>query len=252
MWNGKRVSVVLATYREKDSIRSSIEEFLATGVVDEIVVVNNNAEAGTDEEIRKTPAHLVYETRQGYGYAFRKGIREATGDYIVLCEPDHTFLGADIHRFLVYSRDFQAVLGSRTNRSTIARDTAMTPLRRLGNVVYAKMIEILFGALTITDIGCSYKLFHKSALRLIEPHFRTGSPLFATELVLLIVSHRIPFVEIPVSYRKRTGHSTIISHWHSWFTWGLAVLAYIWYYWYRWVLERAGSSIKSLVGIRAR
>jgi glycosyltransferase involved in cell wall biosynthesis len=251
MWNGRRVSVVLATYREKDSIRSSIEDFFATGVVDEIVVVNNNAEPGTDEEVRRTRARLVYETRQGYGYAFRKGIRDATGDYIVLCEPDRTFLAADIHRFLVYSTDFQAVLGSRTNRSTIARKTAMTPLRRFGNVVYAKMIEILFGAPTITDIGCSYKLFHTPALRAIEPHFETGNPLFATELVLLIVSHRIPFVEIPASYRQRTGHSTIISHWHSWVTWGLAVFAYIWCYWSRWILARARTRVGSLRGTRS-
>lgn len=240
MWNGQRVSVVLATYREKGSIRRSIEDFFATGVVDEVVVVNNNAEPGTDEEVQKTPARLVYEPRQGYGHAFRKGIREATGDYVVLCEPDHTFLGSDIHRFLIYAADFQAVFGSRTNRSTIDRGTAMTPLRRFGNVVYAKMIEVLFGASTITDIGCSYKLFHRSALRAIEPQFESGNPLFATELVLLVVSHRIPFVEIPASYKRRTGHSTIISHWHSWFTWGLAVFAYIWYFWFRWLLGRRG------------
>ena len=43
MWRGKRVSVVLPTYNEKDSIRRCIEEFEATGVVDEIIVVNNNA-----------------------------------------------------------------------------------------------------------------------------------------------------------------------------------------------------------------
>jgi glycosyltransferase involved in cell wall biosynthesis len=250
MWNNKSVSVVLATYREKASIRSSIEEFYSTGVVDEIVVVNNNAEPGTDEEVHKTRARLVYETKQGYGHAFRKGIREATGDYIVLCEPDHTFVGSDIKRLLVYSKDFQAVLGSRTNRSTIEQDTAMTPFRRFGNVVYAKIIEILFGAKTITDIGCTYKLFHKSALREIEPHFKTGNPLFATELMLLIVSHQIPFVEIPVSYRQRIGHSTIISHWHSWFTWGLAVFAYIWCYWYAWMFERASSSIKTFLGIK--
>ena len=59
MWNNKSVSVVLATYREKDSIRNSIEEFYSTGVVDEIVVVNNNAEPGTDDEIRKTRSVLT-------------------------------------------------------------------------------------------------------------------------------------------------------------------------------------------------
>ncbi len=49
MWKGRTVSVILMTYAEKDSIRSVIEGFAATGVVDEIVVVNNNAQPGTAE-----------------------------------------------------------------------------------------------------------------------------------------------------------------------------------------------------------
>ena len=54
MWNGKEVSVVLMTYAERDSIRGVIEGFFATGLVDEVLVVNNNAQAGTDEEVAQT------------------------------------------------------------------------------------------------------------------------------------------------------------------------------------------------------
>ncbi|MBA2468479.1 MAG: glycosyltransferase family 2 protein, partial [Chloroflexia bacterium] len=42
MWNGRTVSVVLGTYAERDSIREVIDGFFATGVVDEVLVVNNN------------------------------------------------------------------------------------------------------------------------------------------------------------------------------------------------------------------
>ena len=57
MYNGKLVSVVFATYREKNSVREVIEDFFnATPFVDEIVVVNNNAEPGTVEEVQKTKA----------------------------------------------------------------------------------------------------------------------------------------------------------------------------------------------------
>jgi glycosyltransferase involved in cell wall biosynthesis len=47
MWQGRAVSVILPTYNERASIRRSIEEFFETGVVDEVVVVNNNAAPGT-------------------------------------------------------------------------------------------------------------------------------------------------------------------------------------------------------------
>ena len=55
MWNGKEVSVVLMTYAERDSIRGVIEGFFATGLVDEVLVVDNNAQAGTAEEVRQDP-----------------------------------------------------------------------------------------------------------------------------------------------------------------------------------------------------
>ncbi len=96
MWGDKRVSVVLMTYAERDSIRAVIEGFFETGVVDEVLVVNNNAQAGTERGGAKTKARQVHESRQGYGHATRRGLLEASGDLIVLAEPDGTFVPADI------------------------------------------------------------------------------------------------------------------------------------------------------------
>ena len=96
MWSGKSVSVILMTYNERDSIRATIDGFLGTGLVDEVLVVNNNAAPGTSEEVALTAAREVLETRQGYGWASRRGLREARGDLLVLAEPDGTFLPSDI------------------------------------------------------------------------------------------------------------------------------------------------------------
>ena len=100
MWSGKSISVVLPTYNERGSIRQCVLKFFKTGVVDEIIVVNNNAVAGTSDEIRGTGAKEVFEERQGYGAAIRRGLVEATGDYIIVCEPDGTFIEEDIFKLL--------------------------------------------------------------------------------------------------------------------------------------------------------
>ncbi|MGI9252327.1 MAG: glycosyltransferase family 2 protein, partial [Thermomicrobiales bacterium] len=110
MWNGKSVSVILMTYRERDSIRAVIDGFLATGLVDEVLVIDNNAEPGTAEEVAKTRARRVVETQQGYGWASRRGLQDATGDLLVLAEPDGTFKPADIIKLLAYSTACDAVL----------------------------------------------------------------------------------------------------------------------------------------------
>jgi glycosyltransferase involved in cell wall biosynthesis len=236
MYNGKKVSVVISTYREKNSVRQVIEDFFNTGFVDEVILVNNNAEPGTDEEVRQTKAKLIHETHQGYGYGYRRGIKEAAGDYIVLCEADATFAAEDIERFLVFAKDFPIVVGSRTNRSTIFDNKTMHFWRRLADVIYAKVIEILYQTTTLTDIGCTYKLFRKDTLRRLEPHFQVTDSLFATELLLLAATQRISFVEIPVTFRERVGVSGTIPGFRRLVYWAIRIWNFIWFFWWKWKL----------------
>ena len=56
----------------------AVEDFLSPDVVDEVVVVDNNSRDRTADEARQTRARLVQETRQGYGFALRRGLQEAT------------------------------------------------------------------------------------------------------------------------------------------------------------------------------
>lgn len=232
MYEGKVVSVALATYREKKSIKKVIEDFFNTGFVDEVVVVNNNAEPGTDEEVKKTKAKLVYESRQGYGYAFQKAMLEARGDYIVVTEPDGTFLAKDLERFLVYARDFEVVLGTRTSQIGSLSGAGMGIFRKFANVIEAKTIEVLFNTYALTDVGCAYKLFKKESLEKIKPLWSIReSPLFNTELILLTVSEKLKFVEIPITYNKRVGSSSIVGQWHQVVKWAVLIQTYIIFFW---------------------
>ena len=133
MWNGRTVSVILMTYAERDSIRAVIEGFLATGVVDEVLVVNNNAQPGTAEEVEQTAARQVFEPRQGYGHATQRGLDEATGDLLIIAVPDGTFLPRDVIKLLVYSDDCDAVFGTRTTRELIWRGANMGAFLKWGN-----------------------------------------------------------------------------------------------------------------------
>jgi len=232
MYEGKTVSVVFATYRERKSIKKVIDDFFKTGFVDEVIVVNNNAEKGTDEEIKKTKAKLLYEPRQGYGYAFQKAIKSATSDYVLVCEPDGTFKASDIERFLVYSRDFDVVIGTRTSQIGALSGASMGILRKFANVIEAKTIEVLFDSVALTDVGCAYKLFKRSALNKIIPLWKNQkTALFNTELTLLTVALGIKFVEIPITYAPRVGRSQIVGNWYQVIKWAFVIQFYIFYFW---------------------
>lgn len=62
MWRGETVSVVLMNYAERDCIRGVVDGFFGTGVVDKVLVVNNNAAAGTSEQVALTDAREVFES----------------------------------------------------------------------------------------------------------------------------------------------------------------------------------------------
>lgn len=207
MWRNKKVSVVLPTYNEKDSIHAVIREFEAQGFVDEIVVVDNNAAEGTRDEVGKTSARLVHEPRQGFGFSIQKGLREATGDLVVVCEPDGTFLGADIVKLLAYSDDFEVVLGTRTTQELIWEGAYMSWPLRVGNYAVARMMQFLFNTSYMSDVGCTYRLLSAKSLKAITPYFEVTGSCFNPEMVMLTKMFRFRTIEIPVNYKKRVGTS---------------------------------------------
>ena len=238
MWKGKSVSVVLTSYRERNSIREIIDGFLNINVVDEVIVVDNNAEEGSVEEIKKTQAKLFFEKRQGQGYALQRGMREASGDYVVLCEGDGTYNPNDIEKFLLYGVDFPVVLGTRTNSSLIGPDSAMFFLRRIADVLEGKLIEVLFATNRLTDVGCTYKLLRKEIARQLAPYWLKGDSHFVTEMTLQVVARRIPFVEIPVTFKKRIGESSVTESFSNIVKWGIKLFFFIIFFRVYWITHQ--------------
>jgi glycosyltransferase involved in cell wall biosynthesis len=227
MWNGKSVSVILMTYAEKDSIRATIEGFFSTGVVDEVVVVNNNAQAGTSEEVARTAAREVFESRQGYGWASRRGLAEARGDLLVLAEPDGTFLPADIVKLLAYSADCDAVFGTRTTRELIWSGANMGAALKWGNWAVAKVVEALFNTSHLSDVGCTYKLLSRPLAERLLPQLAVGGSHFGPELMLRVIVSGARFVEVPVNYLPRVGRSSVTGDLGTAVLLGLHMLGFI-------------------------
>lgn len=227
MWNGKSVSVILMTYAERDSIRATIEGFFATGFVDEVLVVNNNAQPGTREEVGLTVARQVFEARQGYGWASRRGLTEATGDLLVLAEPDGTFLPSDILKLLAYSDDCDAVFGTRTTRALIWSGANMGLGLKWGNWAVAKMVEALFNTSHLSDVGCTYKLLSRDLARRLLPRLQVGGSHFGPELMLRVITSGARWVEVPVNYLPRVGTSSVTGHWRKTISLGLRMIVFI-------------------------
>jgi glycosyltransferase involved in cell wall biosynthesis len=239
MWQDKTVSVILPTYNEKDSIRQCIENFLCSGYVDEVVVVNNNAALGTVEEVAQTAARQIFEPKQGYGNAIQRGLAEATGDLLVICEPDGTFSAKDIIKFLAYSEEFDVVLGTRTTRELIGERANMGMFLRWGNWAVAKMAMLLFNTTSLSDVGCTYRLLHRNVYEHIRPYFSVGTSHFGVEMMLLVFMQRFRTIEISVHYLERVGVSSVTGDLRKALVLGVTMIIFVLrYYFFHALLRR--------------
>jgi glycosyltransferase involved in cell wall biosynthesis len=209
MWKGQSVSVIFPCYNEEKGIIKAINDFFSTGYVDEIVVVDNNSTDKSAELVRPTKAKLVSEIRQGYGFALIRGLSEATGDLIVMTEPDGTFLAKDINKLLAYSDDFDIVLGSRTRQEMIHPEANMDFFMKNGNRAVAKLLEFLFRTTSLSDCGCTMRLLNRNTLQAILPYFTVGTLHFLPEMIILGQYLGANMIEIPLNYCARIGESKI-------------------------------------------
>jgi len=209
MWKDQKVSVVFSTYNEKDSVKKCIEDLFRTGYVDEVIAVDNNATKGTKEEILKTKAKYFLEKKQGFGYGYQRALKEASGDILIMTEPDETFDVNDVLKFLAYSDDVDVVFGTRTTSIMVGKGANMGFLIKWGNWGLAKIIEILFGTTHLSDVGCTYRLIKKNAYKKIQNKFTVVGNAFNPDMMLQVIRNRIKYIEIPVNYKKRVGISSV-------------------------------------------
>src|SRR5437660_9585722 len=209
MWQGHRVSVVFPAYNEEAGIASAVQDFGSLEAVDEIVVVDNNSRDATVAGAEAAGARVVRESRQGYGHALRRGLAEAQGEYVVLAEPDGTFMGKDVLKLLAFADDFDLVLGTRTTRELIWHGANMGWQLRWGNWIVAKLLQVLFGGPSLSDCGCTLRLVRRAAAERMLPRFTVGGSHFLPEMVCLALLEGQRLVEVPVNYRVRVGQSKI-------------------------------------------
>jgi hypothetical protein len=144
-----------------------------------------------------------------------------------VCEPDDTFVAADIFKLLAFSTDVEIVYGSRTVSNFIWQGANMGRFLKWGNWAVAKMVEVLFNTNSLTDVGCTYRLISRPALERIQASFRTTSNVFGLEMILVGYQGRVPSVQIPVNYRERVGTSSVTGDLTKAFKLGLQMIVLI-------------------------
>jgi len=244
VWEKKTITVLFPAFNEAPNIYSAVKEFLtlkdieSLPLVEEVLVVDNNSKDDTYRLAEKAGARVVRESKQGYGNALQRGLIEARGELVVLAEPDGTFVAADIFKLLVYSGEFDMVCGTRTTREMIWAEANMGWFLRIGNLLVAKFMEVLYGMPSISDCGCTFRLISKSGIERIRADLHVGGSHFLPNMVIAAQKNRIKFIEIPLNYRGRVGESKITGTLLGTLGTGLNMIKVIIKFWPKYIISR--------------
>src|ERR1044072_4900251 len=101
MWQGQRVCVGVPGYNEEagsGDAGTHLRALDAAGAGPLLAPTTSRTKPAPPAQ--EAGARVVGESRQASGHALRRGLAEAQGEYVVLAEPDGTFMAKDVLKLL--------------------------------------------------------------------------------------------------------------------------------------------------------
>lgn len=210
MHRNQAVSVVIPAYNEQETIAQVVADYLACGLCDEVIVVNNRSRDATAQRARDAGARVIDEERPGYGSALRAGMNAATGTIITLTEADGSFHANELKELLEAWSMLQCdlLMGSRTRPASAAPNAHITGMGNWANRGVALMLALHgrpSNRMVFSDVGCTARVMRKEFWKRIEPHCRADGPQFSPEMMVAALRAGAKVAEVPVGYHPRRG-----------------------------------------------
>jgi len=211
------VSVVLPCLNEDEAIGICIEKikevFREQKINGEIIIADNGSIDRSREIAELHKVKVVLERQKGYGSAYLRGLREASGKYIVIGDSDNTYDFYDIPKFLEPLRKgYDFVIGSRF-KGNIHKGAMLWSHRYIGNPVLSFMTRLFFHT-SLSDIHCGMRAFTQRAYH--KMRLMTLGMEFATEMVVSALTNHLKITEVAINYHPRKGESKLNAFFDAW------------------------------------
>ena len=199
-----KLSVIIPVYNEVQSISTILSRVLATGLAEEIVVVDDGSTDGTREVLarligKKGVRLILHERNQGKGAAVRTGIVNTRGDVLLIQDADLEYDPRDYPALLkpIEEGIADVVYGSRFLGGP--RRPAMF-WHMVANKMLTLVTNILYNNI-LTDMETGYKVFRREAVEGISLRARRFD--FEPEFTAKMLKRKVRIFEVPITFNPR-------------------------------------------------
>lgn len=201
------ILVIIPAFNEARAIGQVIGD-IPSGLVDEVVVVNNASTDETEANARAAGATVVAEEQRGYGAACLRGIEYARSkqpDVVVFLDGDYSDHPDEMPRLVepIAADEADFVVGSRIRGE--AEPGALLPQAQVGNRLACTLMRRIWRG-AYTDLG-PFRAIRFDALQALDMQDETFGWTIEMQIKALEAGLRVD--EVPVSYRRGIGPSKI-------------------------------------------
>lgn len=200
----RKISIILPVFNESDSLFTILQkvESIDFGMEKEIIIVDDGSTDGTRNLYKELNCKVLYHDQNaGKGAAIQTGIKEATGDIIIIQDADLEYNPEDYLPLvnLIKNNEADVVYGSRLKNDCNRKNFLFWSF--VANKVLTLLTRILFNT-QLTDMETCYKAFRADIVKNINIESKRFD--FEPEITAKILKKRVRFKELPITYNART------------------------------------------------
>jgi glycosyltransferase involved in cell wall biosynthesis len=197
-----KLSVIMPVYNEAGTIQTILKRVLATGLPDEIILVDD---ASKDDTVRIAKGLgltvMVHRENMGYGANQKTCYIEALkedADIIVMVHPDYQYdpkLLPELIKPIVEKRS-QVVLGSRILAGNVLK-RGMPIWKYISNRFLTFLENMVLGK-SFTEYHTGYRAYSKEILKSVPFTLNSDNFIFDQEILFQICHYGFNIIEVPV------------------------------------------------------
>lgn len=199
------VSIIMPVYNEAQYIEEIVNRVLKTDIEKELIIVDDFSTDGTRDILSKYKQQkgikiIFHEKNKGKGAAIRTGLKEVSGDVVIIQDADLEYDPRDYTKLLepILEGKADAVFGSRFLGGP---HRVLFFWHYMGNKFLTLLSNILSN-LNLTDMETGFKAFRADILKSLT--LKSDRFGFEPEVTARLARKRYRIYETPISYSGRS------------------------------------------------